>query len=55
MHGEGEFSWPDGKKYTGRRSNFIIKGGYSEDKKEGYGVFQWSDGRKYKGTWKDGK
>ena len=46
MHGEGEFRWPDGKKY---------KGTYIEDKKEGYGVFDWSDGRKYLGEWKDGK
>ncbi len=46
MHGEGEFAWPDGKRY---------KGSYLEDKKEGYGTFEWSDGRKYMGEWKDGK
>ena len=54
MHGEGEFTWPDGKKYTGINNNYIL-GGYSEDKKDGYGVFKWSDGRMYKGSWKDGK
>ena len=38
MHGEGEFTWPDGKKYKGDLF-LILKGGYVEDKKEGYGVF----------------
>jgi MORN repeat len=32
MDGEGVFTWPDGRKY---------KGGYRDDKKEGYGVFEW--------------
>ena len=25
MHGKGEFSWPDGKKYTGNFTKKIIK------------------------------
>jgi len=32
MDGEGEFRWPDGRKY---------KGEYKDDKKEGFGVFEW--------------
>ena len=32
MDGEGVFTWPDGRKYTGQ---------YRDDKKEGYGVFEW--------------
>lgn len=32
MDGEGEFFWPDGRRYNG---------GYKDDKKEGYGVFEW--------------
>ena len=46
MSGEGEFTWPDGRKY---------KGSYKNDKKEGYGEFFWADKRIYKGLWKDGK
>jgi hypothetical protein len=49
MHGEGEFSWQDGKKYIGLLIIFTIIGSYVNDKKEGYGVFNWSDGRMYKG------
>ena len=32
MEGEGEFLWPDGRRY---------QGGYRDDKKEGYGIFEW--------------
>jgi hypothetical protein len=32
MHGEGIFTWKDGRDY---------KGGYIADKKEGHGVFNW--------------
>ena len=46
MDGNGEFIWPDGRKYIGE---------YKDDKKEGYGVFEWNDERKYKGMWKNGK
>ena len=45
MHGEGEFSWDDGRFY---------KGSYVDDKKEGFEVFTWPDGRKYEGGWKNG-
>ena len=42
MHGEGEYTWPDGRKYTGT---------YVNDEKHGYGVFEWPDNRIYKGGW----
>lgn len=32
MDGEGEFVWPDGRKYQGN---------YRDDKKEGFGIFEW--------------
>ena len=31
------------------------KGGYDEERKDGYGIFEWPDGKKYKGYWKQGK
>jgi hypothetical protein len=37
-HGEGEYIWPDGSKFTG---TFFM------DRKEGYGVFTFSDGSKF--------
>ena len=40
MHGKGEYSWTDGRKYSGN---------YINDKKSGFGVFEWPDGRKYEG------
>ena len=40
MHGEGIYTWPDGRKYLGE---------YSRDKKEGYGTYYWPDGRCYEG------
>ena len=46
MHGNGTFTWKDGRKYQGE---------YFQDKKHGYGEFDWPDGRKYKGEWKNGK
>lgn len=56
MHGEGLFTWPDGKQYEGNIQKLnIFQGSYVEDKKSGYGVFKWSDGRMYKGNWKNGK
>jgi len=42
MHGEGIFTWDDGRKYVG---------GYVDDKKEGHGIFSWPDGRTYEGGW----
>jgi hypothetical protein len=32
MNGEGEFIWPDGRKF---------KGSYKNDIKDGYGEFEW--------------
>ena len=46
MHGEGVYTWPDGRKYTGT---------YVRDEKHGYGVFEWPDNRVYKGGWENGK
>lgn len=46
MNGEGEFYWPDGRRY---------KGEYKDDKKHGFGIFYWNDNRRYEGEWKDGK
>lgn len=40
MHGEGVFTWSDGKRY---------EGSYVGDKKQGFGCFYWPDGRVYKG------
>ncbi|CAD8131126.1 unnamed protein product [Paramecium sonneborni] len=40
MHGEGEFSWPNGKKYSGW---------YFKNQKCGLGTFEWPDGRRYVG------
>ena len=46
MHGQGIYSWPDGRKYDGN---------YDMDKKHGYGVYYWQDGRKYEGQWSGGR
>ena len=46
MHGQGVFTWEDGRKY---------EGSYIDDKKEGNGRFTWPDGRVYEGMWKDGR
>ena len=42
MHGQGIFTWADGRKYIGM---------YQNDKKHGYGTFEWPNGRKYIGDW----
>jgi hypothetical protein len=42
MHGQGVFTWADGRKYEGE---------YIDDKKQGHGVFKWPDGRQYDGQW----
>jgi hypothetical protein len=63
-HGEGEQTWPDGRKYKGQFVNdkkqgegehtwpdgMKYKGQYFTDKRHGEGEHTWSDGRKYKGT-----
>ena len=46
MHGEGVFTWEDGRKYEGN---------YIDDQKEGRGKFTWPDGRIYDGEWKNGR
>ena len=46
MHGEGTYTWKDGRKYLGQ---------YVDDRKNGFGVYTWADGRQYHGIWKDGK
>ena len=46
MHGQGMYTWRDGRKYDGS---------YLMDKKHGYGVYFWADGRKYEGQWENGK
>lgn len=40
MHGQGEFTWADGRKYKGE---FVI------GMMEGHGKYQWRDGRSYEG------
>ena len=45
MHGEGVFTFNDGRKYIGM---------YVNDKKHGRGIYFWSDGRKYDGEWHEG-
>lgn len=46
MHGEGIYTWADGRRYQGQ---------YEMDKKHGFGVYQWADGRVYEGFWLNGK
>ena len=46
MHGQGVFSYPDGRRYEGY---------YLNDKKNGTGTMIMPDGRKYEGEWKDGR
>ncbi len=40
----GEYTWPDGTRYSGE---------YVNDLKEGYGEFYWKNGKVYKGEWKN--
>ena len=46
MHGQGKFSYPDGRMYEGQ---------FTADKKNGQGLMVWPDGRKYQGGWKNGR
>ena len=46
MHGQGIYTWKDGRKYDGN---------YFMDKKHGFGIYVWADGRKYEGMWENGK
>jgi len=42
MHGQGTFTWADGKKYEGE---------YRQDKKEGYGKYYWDEQKYFTGYW----
>ena len=56
MHGEGVFSWSDGKSYKGYcLIIFIVSRSFKEDKFDGYGVFVWPNGVVYKGYWANGE
>lgn len=46
MHGQGVYTWKDGRRYEGE---------YLDDKKHGFGTYFWADGRKYEGNWAFGK
>ncbi len=46
MHGRGEYTWRDGRRYEGE---------YQSDKKHGFGSYTWADGRKYVGEWVNSK
>ena len=46
MHGQGKFTWDDGRIYEGE---------YVDDKKHGHGKFIWPDGKIYDGSWADGR
>ena len=46
IHGQGTFTWSDGRKYVG---------GYKDGKRSGQGTKTWSNGEKYVGEWKDDK
>ena len=46
LHGYGEFSWANGKKFTGN---------YEFDLKAGKGRFEWPDGKVYDGMWSKGQ
>jgi hypothetical protein len=46
MSGQGEYCWPDGRRYEGE---------YKDGKMSGQGVFSWPDDQRYAGGWKNGK
>ena len=46
MHGYGEFTWVEGKKYFGF---------YKDDKKDGFGIYYWPGDKFLIGFWKEGK
>ena len=43
-HGQGTYTWADGRKYVG---------GFKNDKKHGQGIYSWADGSKYVGEFKN--
>ena len=46
QHGEGTYTWADGRKYVGA---------WKDDQMHGQGTYTWPSGSKYVGAWKDGK
>ena len=46
MHGEGVYSWPDGKRY---------EGSYKQGHRHGQGKLTRPSGNWYSGGWADGK
>ena len=46
MHGQGTYTYPDGRKYVGE---------YKYGQPNGHGTLTWSDVEKYVGEFKDGK
>lgn len=46
MHGNGVYTWKDGRKYEGQ---------YFKDRKHGFGIYTWADGRQYEGQWENGR
>ena len=45
MHGQGIFTWSDGR---------IYKGEFQNNKKHGKGVYTYPDGKYYDGMWENG-
>ena len=46
MHGQGDYSWPDGSSYSGE---------WIEGLRSGEGVFTAADGERYDGAWLEGE
>ncbi len=46
MHGKGEFTWADKRRFVGE---------YKNGKKHGKGWFYWPDGTKCECIWENGK
>eukprot|EP00362_Geleiidae_sp_MMETSP1317_P000886 CAMPEP_0201283670 /NCGR_PEP_ID=MMETSP1317-20130820/38178_1 /ASSEMBLY_ACC=CAM_ASM_000770 /TAXON_ID=187299 /ORGANISM="Undescribed Undescribed, Strain Undescribed" /LENGTH=46 /DNA_ID= /DNA_START= /DNA_END= /DNA_ORIENTATION= len=46
MHGEGEFTWPDGSSFDGL---------WGKNVRNGFGVFIGQDGQSLQGEWLNGK
>lgn len=46
MHGDGEYIWPDKKKYIGK---------FEYDKRNGFGILEEPTGKRYEGFWSGDK
>eukprot|EP00347_Sterkiella_histriomuscorum_P016694 403352213 len=69
MQGFGQYTWKDGKQYTGFMTknnmegigkliwpdNKEYEGQFVNDQKQGYGFYYWPDGRLFQGWWHLGK